>query len=174
MTLQLIHVPNPILFKKAEPVSQVDDEVRTIMDQINELLVFKGNGVGLGANQVGILKRVMVLNLGVDDDEQRPEGFYPLKMANPVMISHSDETAIADEGCLSVPGVRIKVKRYKEVEFEYLDYNNKKQTIKAKSWLARVLQHEFEHLDGITLVNHMSPIKRKIYMDKLKKRTKIA
>ncbi len=170
--LQVITAPDPILKKKAHTVDSVDDSVRTLMDNMLESL-YADNAVGLAANQVGVLKRVLVLDLQGDDEQQRADDFYPLRIANPEIIEVSDEIVEADEGCMSLPDQRIPVKRPASVKIKYLDYNNNPQELAADGWLARAIQHEMDHLNGKLLVDYLSNLKKNVILRKLGKLKKL-
>lgn len=170
--LEVLTVPDPILKKVAQDIEEVNDEIRSIMDNMLEAM-YEGNGAGLAANQVGLLKRIIVLDLQEDDDVKREKGFYPLFMANPVITHFSEDTVEAIEGCLSVPEQRVKVSRSFSVKVEYLDYHNKPQTLEATSWLARAIQHEVDHLNGKTLLDYLSSLKRDVVLRKLVKLKKL-
>ena len=166
--LKVITAPDPILRKKAEPIKQVDDTLRSFMDDMLETM-YEGSGVGLAAPQVGVSKRIITMDLQSDDDQPREKGFYPLVIANPEIIKMSDEMNSAQEACLSVPEQRIEVVRHKSVTIEYLDYNNEKQTLDADGWLARVIQHEIDHLDGKLMIDYLSNLKKSVVIRRLKK-----
>ncbi len=171
--LKIITAPDPILKTRAHSVDLVDDSIRTIMDNMLETM-YHDKGVGLAANQVGILKRIVVIDLQDNDEEERPDGFYPLFMANPVIISCSDEMIEATEGCLSVPDQKIDVLRHASVKVKYINYNNKVNEIEASGWLARVIQHEMDHLEGKTLLDYLSNLKKNVVIRKLTKLKKIS
>ncbi len=171
--LEVIETPNPILRKKASVVEMVVDGIRTIMDNMLETM-YHDNGVGLAANQVAILKRIIVLDLQKDDEIEREEGFYPIFMANPEITDCSDEMVEGIEGCLSVPDQKISVKRHEWVKVRYLDYNNNIQDLDASGWLARAVQHEIDHLNGKLLIDYLSDVKKDVVMRKLAKMQKHA
>ncbi|MGI4775858.1 MAG: peptide deformylase, partial [Janthinobacterium lividum] len=141
--LQIITAPNPILEKKSAMVDTVDRNIQNLMNDMLSTM-YDSQGVGLAAVQVGILKRVIVLDLQNDDESSRAKGFYPLFMANPEIITQSEEMASAFEGCLSVPEQRIEVKRPGSIEVKFLDYDNKTRQLDAQGWLARAIQHEID------------------------------
>jgi peptide deformylase len=143
--LEIITAPDPILKKKAQSVELVDDNIREIMDNMLETM-YHDKGVGLAANQVGISKRIIVMDLQDEDDVERPEGFYPLFMANPTITDCSKEMIEATEACLSVPDQKIVVYRHVSVKIKYLDYNNESKELETDGWLARAIQHETDHL----------------------------
>lgn len=164
--LQLITAPDPILKKRAEPVGMVDDNVRTMMDNMIETM-YHDRGIGLAANQVGFLKRIIVIDLQDNDDTKRVENFYPLFMANPQIIDCSKEMIKDTEGCLSVPGQKIDVLRHLSIKVRYLDYHNKEQHLEPTNWLARTIQHEIDHLNGKLLLDYLSGLKRNVALRKL-------
>lgn len=171
--MKIVKAPNAVLSKRAKEIDLVDQEVRKLMDDMLETM-YNEEGIGLAANQVAVLKRVIVLDLQNDDEQQRDEDFYPLCMANPVITSIGEEKVEAKEACLSVPGVPVSVIRPEEISVEYLDYNNKKQTLRTGGWLARAIQHEIDHIDGKILIDYLSPLKKNVAIRKLKKYKKNA
>jgi peptide deformylase len=142
MTLEIVKYPNPILRKKCEKVESLTPEMKKLIEDMIETMREKG-GVGLAAPQVGILKRIIVV-----ETTEGPRGFV-----NPKIVKKSREKEIMEEGCLSFPGLFLKVKRAKEAEIETLDENGKR--IKVQGFLARVLQHEIDHLDGILFIDRI-------------------
>ena len=171
--LEVLTAPDPILKKKAIAVESVDDSVRKLMDDMLETM-YEDRGVGLAANQVGVLKRVLVLDLQNDDEEERPEGFYPLYIANPEITEASDELIEAEEYCLSVPDQGVPVSRHASIKIKYLDYNNKVQILLAIGWLARAIQHEMDHLNGKILIDYLSVLKKNVVLRKLTKLKKMS
>lgn len=168
--LKIITAPDPILKQKAAPVSHVDDELRKLMDDMLETM-YHDNGVGLAANQVGVAKRVVALDLQGDDDMQaeREKDFYPLYLVNPIITYASEEKREAMEACLSVPEQKIKVTRPSEIKIKYLDYHNCERELEATGWLARAIQHEMDHLDGKLLIDYLSNLKKTLVVQKLTK-----
>ena len=166
--LKIITAPDPILKTKSKEVDSVDDSIRLLMDNMLETM-YADNGVGLAANQIGETKRVIVLDLQDDDEVEREEDFYPLFIANPVITDFSENYVEAAEACLSVPDQRIDVSRPDKISIEYLNYNNKKQSLSASGWLARALQHEIDHIDGKILIDYLSPLKKNVAIRKLNK-----
>ncbi len=171
--LEVITAPDPILKKRANPVDLVDDDIRDIMNNMLETM-YHDRGVGLAANQVGILKRIVVIDLQEDDDTEREENFYPLFMANPIIIDYSDEMVEATEACLSVPEQKVNVLRHSSVKVKYLDYNNNEKELEARDWLARAIQHEVDHLDGKLLLDYLSNLKKDVVIRKLTKLKKLS
>ena len=170
--LEVLTAPDPRLSTKAKPVEAVDDNVRKFMDDMLETM-YADHGVGLAANQVGVLQRIIVLDLKDDDDNERPKGFYPLFLANPEILETSEEMVEAEEGCLSVPGQRISVTRPEKIKVRFLNYNNKSQEIETGGWLARALQHEIDHLDGKLTFDYLSKLKKSVVLRKLAKTKKV-
>jgi len=171
--LQVLIAPDPILKKKCHPVEIVDDSTRALMDDMLETM-YHDDGVGLAANQIGVLQRIIVFDLQSDDDIKRPEGFYPLYMVNPEITDFSDEMTEAKEACLSVPGQQVMVKRHASVKVKYLDYNNNMQEVETGGWFARAIQHEMDHLDGRILVDYLSSVKKDVVLRKLTKMKRYA
>jgi peptide deformylase len=166
--LQILKVPHPILKQRAIDIDAVDGKIQQLMQDMLETM-YKKQGIGLAANQVGVLKRVMVIDIKDLNDEERPEGFFPLFIANPQYLDRSQEQVEFDEGCLSVPNEIIRVKRPKAIKLKYLDFHNQECHLESNGWLARVIQHEIDHLDGITIVEYVSKLKRDLIIKKINK-----
>lgn len=166
--LEVLTAPDPRLTKKAKPIESVNDNVRKFMDDMLETM-YDDHGVGLAANQVGVLQRVIVMDLQEDDDKERPKDFYPLFLANPEIIETSGDIVEADEACMSVPGQRIPVARPERVKVRFLNYNNEIQEIETGGWLARAFQHEIDHLDGKLTFDYLSKLKKDVVLRKLVK-----
>ena len=163
--LEILTLPDPRLHVKADPVEKVDSSVRKLMDDLLETMYAEG-GMGLASVQVGITKRVVVIDLGECQDVP----FKPLLMANPKIKWASAQTQMTTEACLSVPGQSGDVIRPLEVEISYLDQDNKLQNLKASHLLADCIQHEIDHLDGILYIEHLSALKRRLIMSKFFKK----
>ena len=142
MLLEIKKYPNPILRKKCEDVKEINGEIKKLIEDMIETMQ-KNQGIGLAAPQVGILKRVIVVQT-----EKGAMGFV-----NPCILKKSKEKEVIEEGCLSFPGLFLKIKRPKEVEIQALDRDNKK--IKIQGLVAVVLQHEIDHLNGILFIDHV-------------------
>lgn len=162
--LKVYEYPHPVLKKKAEKVSGVDDEMRKFLDDMLETM-YAAEGVGLAAPQVGVSKRIVVIDISHDDEDRMP----PLYMVNPEIVWKSDERVCGEEGCLSVPEQRAEVERYAAVKVEYIDYHGKNQTLEADGFLAIAVQHELDHLDGILYIDRISRLKRQMLLKKLQK-----
>lgn len=156
---------DPVLRKKALPVNSFDDKLKSFISDMIETMV-KEDGVGLAAPQVGESIRVVVIDpTGGEND--------PYILINPEITFLSEETEVNEEGCLSLPGVTLKVMRSIRVSVKALDQNGKEFIIEnAEGLLARALQHEIDHLDGIMIIDHVSALQRKMLSGKLKKLAK--
>ena len=166
--LEIIIAPDPRLKRPAEPVTTVDDEIRRLMDGMVAAMV-AANGVGLAAPQVGVLKRVIVV-----DADPRDEDVQPLFMANPEIVWASKELELREEGCLSLPDQYADVERPAAVRVRYLDRQNEIREIEADDMLSVCIQHEMDHLEGVLFVDHLSSLRRKMIMKKLQKQQKLS
>lgn len=163
--LALIIAPNSIFSQHAEPVDDVDDEIRQHISEMFEVL-YQEQGVGLGANMVGLLKRIIVIDL------QEGGIKTPLAMINPEITSTSDEMQARDEASLSFPGIHGEVSRPRSIDVSYLDELGVTRTLHADGWLATVIQHERDYLDGVVYLDYLSKMKRKMLMKKMLKQLK--
>jgi peptide deformylase len=161
--LSIITAPDPRLKIKARPVAVVDDEIRRLMDNMLETMR-KATGIGLAAPQVGVAKRVIVLDVA-----RQGEPPQPMMLANPEILWHSEELATFSEGCLSLPEHYADVTRPAQIRLRYLDYQNEIREIEASGLLATCIQHEMDHLDGVLFVDHISMVKRGMILRKLAK-----
>lgn len=157
--------PDPVLKQVAQPVETVDDDIRTLLGNMLETM-YNAHGIGLAANQVGVLKRVIVVDV---EQERRHEPGNPIKMVNPELLEQSLELFSYQEGCLSFPQQFGDVERPATVTVRYLDEHGKQQEIQAEGLLATCIQHEIDHLNGITFVDHLSKLKRDMIIKKLEK-----
>jgi peptide deformylase len=164
--LPIIVAPDPRLKQIAKPVDKVDAEVRKLMDDMLETM-YAAPGIGLAAPQVGALKRVIVLDLAREDEEPQP-----LKMANPEVVWVSDDDAVYNEGCLSLPEHYADVARPAACHVRYLDDQNEIRLLEAEGLLATCVQHEIDHLEGILFVDHLTALKRNMILRKLLKAKK--
>ena len=160
--LKVLTAPDPRLHIVATPVAEVNDAVRKIMADMLETM-YKEEGVGLAATQVGIDQRIIVMDVNVDPKGQ-PQ---PLKMANPEVIWASTETIKDFEACLSVPEQSAEVTRPRTVKVRYLDENGVSQEIEGDGLLAKCVQHEIDHLNGILFIDYLSRLKRDIIIRKI-------
>lgn len=166
--LKLYTYPDKVLSQKCAPVNEVTDETRRLLDDMLETM-YADKGVGLAAPQVGISKRIIVIDDKVTEDGK--PGPNPLCLVNPEIIKKSSEMILFNEGCLSVPGQYAEVERHASVTVRYLDYNGNEQLLEAENYLAVILQHETDHLDGILYVDRLSRLKRNMILKKLKKQS---
>lgn len=173
--LPLVIAPDPRLKEVSKPVEEVNDEIRKLMDDMLETM-YESNGIGLAAIQVGVPKRVLVMDLGKGssryEDSGDEGGPAPIFMANPEIVEESEEQNVYEEGCLSFPGQFAEVTRPKHVTIKYLDYDGREQNLEADELLATCVQHEIDHLNGIVFVDHVSRTKRDMIMRKLEKHKK--
>jgi len=166
--LPIITAPDPRLKKKAAAVGTVDETVRRLMEDMLETM-YAAPGIGLAATQVGIMKRVIVLDLSRQDEERQP-----LRMADPELLWVSDEDATYEEGCLSLPEHYADVARPAAIRVAFLDETGERRELEAEGLLATCIQHEIDHLDGILFVDHISALKRNMILRKLLKAKKSA
>ena len=176
----VLTVPNPKLRHKASPVAEVNDEIRTIFERMIVTMKVE-DGIGLAATQVGIDKRLIVMNIEGEDDAHHHHDHDHEgggcnhhhgtihRLANPEIIEKSSEMQKLMDGCLSVPDQHAEVSRAKSVKIRYLDENNESQTLEAEGLLAFCIQHEIDHLDGILFVDHLSAMKRKLIVQRAMK-----
>ncbi len=164
MTIRkILTEPNKILRQISKPVNKVEDEERKLMDDMLETM-YSANGIGLAAIQVGIPKRIIVLDISRKEDQKNPMFFV-----NPLIINKNKEHNTYEEGCLSVPDQFAEIDRPSKCEIEYLDYYGKKKILKAEGLLATCIQHEFDHLEGILFIDYLSKLKKNIIIKKLSK-----
>lgn len=159
----VILAPDRRLKVKSETVAAVDDEVRALLDDLMDTM-YAEDGIGLAAIQVGVAKRCLVVDVHGPDEPSRP-----LKMVNPTIVWHAEETQVCEEGCLSFPEQFAEVTRATSIRVRYQDENGELRELEADEMLAICLQHEMDHLDGILFVDHLSLIKRNIVLRKMAK-----
>jgi peptide deformylase len=165
VTVRTLHLlGSPVLRQKAKTVAHVDDAVRTLVDDLFETMR-AARGVGLAANQIGVARRVAVVNVGEDDPP-------PLVLINPVIVERGNEIETAEEGCLSIPDIFGDVERHARVVVEALDRDGRSYRASATGYKARAIQHEIDHLDGILFLDHLSAVKRGLLVAKWKKARK--
>tara|TARA_B100000989_G_scaffold297818_1_gene284817 strand:+ start:1362 stop:1886 length:525 start_codon:yes stop_codon:yes gene_type:complete len=162
----IITVPNEILKKISEPIAKVGKNEKNLIRDLFETM-YQSNGIGLAAVQVGILKRVLVIDVSTKDEKKNPMSFI-----NPVIRKLSDETSIYEEGCLSIPDTFIEIERPKICEVEYIDENGENKNLKCDGLLSTCLQHEINHLDGKLIIDHLSKLKRDFIIKKISKNKK--
>jgi peptide deformylase len=166
--LEIIKIPDPILRETSASVETVDENVRRLMDDMLETM-YDAPGVGLAAIQVGIPKRVIVLDVAGDEDEPQP-----LFMANPKIVRLGEPMRMHEEGCLSIPSVHVEIERPAEVTVQYVDRDGAEQELVADDLLATAVQHEIDHLDGKLIIDFLSRLKRDIIIRKFKKQQRPA
>ena len=162
--LQMRYYGDPVLRKRAEPVAGITDAERQLAEQMLMTLENTGIGIGLAATQVGVLKRLIVVDIGEEDDEE----YEPLVLFNPEIL-RSEGEVVVEEGCLSIPDVTADVKRPETIVVEGIDIQGKPVHIEADGLLARVLLHEIDHLNGVLFIDRISGLKRRLLSDELRK-----
>ncbi|MDB9831862.1 peptide deformylase [Candidatus Pelagibacter sp.] len=155
--------PNKILRQVSEPVKEVSEVERKLMDDMLDTM-YAAPGIGLAAIQVGVPKRIIVMDISRDENKKEPKYFV-----NPVIKNKNLEKARYEEGCLSVPDQFAEIDRPNACEVEYLDYDGKKQLLKAEGLLATCIQHEMDHLEGILFIDYLSKLKKSMIIKKLSK-----
>ena len=164
MTIKtIITEPNEILRQVSKPVLSVGKEERKLMDDMLETM-YAANGIGLAAIQIGIPKRIIVMDISKDGKKN------PMYFVNPKINNKDKEKTTYEEGCLSVPDYFAEVDRPKYCEVEYLDYNGESKVLKADGLLATCIQHEMDHLEGILFIDYLSKLKKTMIVKKLSKR----
>ena len=177
--LKILTVPNSILKSKAEDVTEFDEELVTLTKNMLYTM-YLSPGIGLAGNQVGVLKKIFVIDVdydreevaGADGEEFRYSGFSPKVFINPV-ISNGEGKVSTQEGCLSVPEIYENVDRFEKIKVDYKNLNGEDCSIDAEELLSICIQHENDHLNGIVFLDRLSELKKQFYLKKLKKRKKI-
>ena len=164
--MKIIIEPDPILRKKSQPIETVTSDVRKLMDEMLKTM-YEAPGIGLAAPQVGILKRVIVIDLAKEDEPKKP-----LYIINPKILWKSEELISREEGCLSIPGHFAEVARPSKCKVQYLDYYGKARIIDADDLLSTCIQHEVDHCDGILFIDYLSKLKKDMILKKLIKTKK--
>ncbi len=163
---KIVIEPDPILRKKSESLEKVDDEIRELLDDMLETM-YAAPGIGLAAVQVGILKRLIVIDISKDKEKKDP-----LFLINPEIISRSKKTSVYEEGCLSLPGHFAEIERPAECQIKFVDYNGKEKELIANGLLATCIQHEVDHLNGVLFIDYLSKLKKDMIIKKLVKHKK--
>ena len=163
---KIVVEPDPILRKKSEDLEKVDDELRKLMDEMLQIM-YKAPGIGLAAVQIGILKKLIVIDISRENEKKNP-----LFLINPKITFKSKTRSIYEEGCLSLPGYFAEVERPAECHLDYIDYYGKKKELKADGLLSTCIQHEVDHLNGILFIDYLSKLKRDMIIKKLIKNKK--
>ncbi|MES2895071.1 MAG: peptide deformylase [Pseudomonadota bacterium] len=165
---EILVVPDPVLKQVSQPVDKVDDELRALMDDMLETM-YDAPGIGLAAIQVGVAKRVIVMDLAGPDEEKAPRYFV-----NPEILWASEETLPYEEGCLSVPEIFDEVERPSQVKLKYLNYQGEEVIEDAEGLFAVCIQHEMDHLEGVLFIDYLSRLKRDRAVAKVKKQARAA
>ena len=162
----IITVPDETLKKISEPVEKVGSNEKKLIKDLFETM-YQSKGIGLAAVQVGILKRILVIDVSSKNEKREPLSFI-----NPSIKKISDETSVYEEGCLSIPDTFIEIERPKICEVEYIDINGKIRNMKCDGLLSTCIQHEINHLDGKLIIDHLSKLKRDMIIKKISKSKK--
>ena len=155
--------PNKLLRQISQPVERVEDAERELMNDMLETM-YAANGIGLAAIQIGVPKRIIVMDLSKEENKK-----LPMYFVNPLIIKKNEEKTIYEEGCLSVPNQFAEIQRSSKCEIEYLDFNGNKQNLEAEGLLATCIQHEMDHLEGILFIDYLSKLKKEMIIKKLSK-----
>ena len=160
---EIITVPDEILKKVSKPIEKIGINEKKLIDNLFDTM-YNSNGIGLAAVQVGILKRVLVVDVSNKDEEKSP-----IALINPVIKKLSDDTSVYEEGCLSIPETFIEIERPKICEVEYVDEKGSKKNLKCDGLLSTCVQHEINHLDGKLIIDHLSKLKKDFIIKKISK-----
>lgn len=164
MTIKpLIILPDPLLRQHSKPVEQVDAEILRLADDMLETM-YDAPGIGLAAIQIGVARRMLVIDVSREDEDRAPVVFI-----NPEIVKVSDDVSTYEEGCLSIPDYYAEVERPAALTVEYIGRDGKKQTVEADGLLATCLQHEIDHLNGVLFIDHISRLKRDMVIKKFTK-----
>ena len=163
---KIVIEPDPILRKKSENLEKVDNDTRKLLDEMLKTM-YAAPGIGLAAVQIGILKRLVVIDISKEEQKKNP-----LFLINPVITYKSKNTSIYEEGCLSLPGHFAEIERPSQCSVDYIDYNGKEKKLKADGLLATCIQHEVDHLNGVLFIDYLSKLKKDMIIKKLIKHKK--
>ena len=166
MKRKILIEPDPILRKKCESLEKVDTGVQNLMQDMLETM-YDAPRIGLAAIQIGILKKIIVIDISKKEEEKKP-----LFLINPQIVHQSSTTSIYEEGCLSIPGQFAEIQRPAECVVKFVDYYGKEQELKAGGLLATCIQHEVDHLNGILFIDYLSKLKKDMIIKKLVKQKK--
>ncbi len=167
MTIRnILTEPNPFLRQKSVKVENVDDNIRSLMDDMLDTM-YAAPGIGLAAIQIGVPKRVIVIDLSRDGEKKNPQFFV-----NPEIIINSDTKASYEEGCLSVPGQFAEISRPDKCKIKFLNYNGDEKILETEGLFATCIQHEMDHLEGILFIDYLSKLKKSMILKKLSKNKK--
>ena len=160
---EIITVPDEILKKISDPVEKIGINEKKLIDDLFETM-YVSNGIGLAAVQIGILKRILVVDVSTKDEKNQP-----IVLINPVIKNLSDDTSVYEEGCLSIPETFIEIERPKICEVEYIDEKGSKKNLECDGLLSTCIQHEIDHLDGNLIIDHLSKLKKDFIIKKISK-----
>ncbi len=160
---KILTIPDPILRKKSESVKKIDQDIKNLMDDMLQTM-YDAPGIGLAAIQIGVPKRVVVMDLSKDTENKKPIYFV-----NPEIIWKSDVNSAYEEGCLSIPNQFAKIERPDKCHVQYLDYNGQEKKIEADGLLSTCIQHEIDHLNGVLFIDYLSKLKKDIIVKKVSK-----
>ena len=159
----IITVPSEILKKKSEPIEKVGKNEKKLIKDLFDTM-YASKGIGLAAVQVGILKRILVIDVSTKDEQKKP-----ISLINPTIKRLSDDTSVYEEGCLSIPETFIEIERPKICEIEYIDLDGNKKELKCDGLMSTCVQHEINHLDGKLIIDHLSKLKKDFIIKKISK-----
>jgi peptide deformylase len=160
---QILTEPNKLLRQVSAPVKTIDKSEKKLMDDMLDTM-YAANGIGLAAIQIGVPKRIIVMDISKDKDKKEPRYFV-----NPVIKNKNSKKTTYEEGCLSVPNQFAEIERPSKCDVEYLDYNGEKKILNAEGLLATCIQHEMDHLEGVLFIDYLSKLKRSMIVKKLSK-----
>ena len=160
---EIITVPDEILKKVSKPIEKIGVNEKKLIDNLFDTM-YNSNGIGLAAVQIGILKRILVIDVSTKDEKNQP-----IVLVNPVIKNLSNEKSIYEEGCLSIPETFIEIERPKICEVEYIDRKGSKKILKCDGLLSTCIQHEINHLDGKLIIDHLSKLKKDFIIKKISK-----
>ena len=163
---KILTEPDPFLRQKSVKVDSVNNEIRTLMDDMLETM-YNAPGIGLAAIQIGVPKRIIVIDISRENEEKKP-----LYFVNPEIITNSENNTAYEEGCLSVPGQFAEINRPDKCRVKYLDYEGNEKLLDAQGLLATCIQHEIDHLEGILFIDYLSKLKKNMIIKKLSKQKK--
>ncbi|MEB3043022.1 peptide deformylase [Rhizobium mulingense] len=167
MTIKpLIILPDPILRQLSKPIERIDADLQRLAGDMLETM-YDAPGIGLAAIQIGVPRRMLVIDVSREGEEKQPQVFI-----NPEIVKSSDDRSVYEEGCLSIPDYYAEVERPATVSVKYLDREGKEQTVEADGLLATCLQHEIDHLNGVLFIDHISRLKREMVIKKFTKAAK--
>lgn len=167
----IIAVPDPVLKQVAQPVDKVDSALQAQLDKMYKTMR-QAPGIGLAANQIGLLNRVFVMHVDRPGYEENEDSTDPVYLINPEIIWKSDEPSVLEEGCLSIPEQYAEVERAAKVRVKYLDYYGKPQEMEGSGLVSHVIQHELDHLNGVLFIDYLSRLKRNMMIKRVRKLVK--